>query len=215
MFTIFGENIFIKKITNFTPKKFTNFSWNWCQQLKLITNVFTIFGANKLNTPEKLPKLVGKYEDILFVNIGIFTMFGEFDQSFTKFDENNITKFSFTKLCDIINTGFVTQFGDSPKLSTNQQTTEFSPSLVYLIKISPNLVKTILQHLVSPSFVTLTQDFSPNLVISQNFCQIWWKCFHSFPHSKNHQKCWSKFHKIWWKNYHNTRSLGGPTGPDS
>ena len=97
----------------------------------------------------------------------------EFDQSFTKFGESDIIKFCFTKLCDIINTGFVTQFGDSPKLSTNQQTTEFSPSLEYLIKISPNLVKIISQHLVSPNFVTLlTQDFSPYLVIPHNFQQI-------------------------------------------
>ena len=61
----------------------------------------------------------GKNEDILFVNFGIFTMFGEFDQNFTKFGENNITTFSFTKFCDIINTGYFTKFGDSLKSSTN------------------------------------------------------------------------------------------------
>ena len=128
---------------------------------------------HKLYTPEKSSNLVKEIK-IFFVNIGIFTMFGEFDQNFTKFGENNITTFSFTKFCDIIYTRFFTKFGDSPKFSTNEQTTELSPSLVYLIKISPNLVKIISQHLVSPNFVTLlTQDFSPNLVIPQYFHQIW------------------------------------------
>ena len=87
-------------------------------------------------------------------------MFGEFDQNFTKFGENNITTFNFTKFCNIFSTGFFTKFGDSPKFSTNQQTTEFSPSLVNLINISLNLVKTFSQHLVSPNLVkVLSLDF--------------------------------------------------------
>ena len=69
--------------------------------------------------PPKITEFGGKNEDILFVNMGIFTMFGEFDQNFTKFGENYITTFSFTKFCDIINTGYFTKFGDSPKILPN------------------------------------------------------------------------------------------------
>ena len=94
----------------------------------------------------KITKFGGKKIGYFFVNIRIFTMFGECDQNFTKFGVNNITTFSFTKFCDIINTRFVTKFDASPKFSRNQQTTEFSSILVNLIKRSSNLVKIIPQH---------------------------------------------------------------------
>ena len=69
--------------------------------------------------PPKITEFGGKNEDILFVNIGIFTMFVEFDENFTKFGENDITTFSFAKICDIIITEYFTKFGDSPNISTN------------------------------------------------------------------------------------------------
>ena len=97
-------------------------------------------------------------------------MFGEFDQNFTKFGENNITTFSFTKFCDIINTGFFTKFGEN--VSTLFLTKKKPPKM--LTKISPNLVKKSSQHLVSPNLVKVfSLDISPNLVIPPNFHQIW------------------------------------------
>ena len=98
---------------------------NFLSTIKVNHSCFHIFGEyiftkeiTNCTTP-KNHRMGGKNEDILFVNFGIFTMFGEFDQNFTKFGENNITTFSFTKFCDIINTGYFTKFGDSLKSSTN------------------------------------------------------------------------------------------------
>ena len=74
----------------------------------------------------------------------------------TKFGENMVTKFSFTNFGDILVHFIFTKFGDSLKFSQNVvQMFPLSLSLKKspkkLIKISPNFVKKISQHLVSPN----------------------------------------------------------------
>ena len=119
---------------------------------------------------------------------------------FTKFGEKYSTTFRFTNFGDYFIALFFTKFGVSYKFSPNLvkifplfgkppehalfgdiSFTKFGEKFVAKkgspnkgLKFSLNLVKKVSQHLVSPNLVNiLSLNFSPNLVIHQNFHKIW------------------------------------------